>query len=399
MTENAVAPTINYNGYAQIPFEQHVDEVKATQGECPVAHSAEQGGFWLISRYDDVREVLSTPETFSSRNGMALPRNPRRPPTPPIDQDGKRHRDFRKVINPYLSPAAVEAHADTIRQIARELIAGFLDKGHCDVVRDFSHPFTAMVVARTIFGLDAAYEQEMVAMRQLVADMGRDASEADSVAKAWLATHDFGRKIISDRHPDDPRDDLVASVKRGLVEGEPLALDQQAGVLAITMLGGIKTSASVLARIIETAIGAPDRETDLRDPVWVRSSIDEFLRLGPPIAWGGREVVQQVQVGGVTIEPGEQVMCHFAAANRDADEFADPDVFDADRTAANRHLGFGFGVHRCVGAHLARLEITIAVTEFMNTVSGLEWQPGTTGHYTKGQEWGPSSFPVTFRRA
>jgi cytochrome P450 len=188
-------------------------------------------------------------------------------------------------------------------------------------------------------------------------------------------------------------------VKRGFVEGEPLPLDQQAGVLAITMLGGIKTSASVLARMIATAIGAPDREADLRDPAWVRSSIDEFLRLGPPIAWGGREVTQQVQIGGVTIEPGEQVMCHFAAANRDAGEFDDPDVFDPRRPGGNRHLGFGFGVHRCVGAHLARLEITVAVTELMNAVSGLEWQPGTTGRYNEGQEWGPDSFPVTFRRA
>lgn len=385
-----------YDGYNTASFQENLELMDRARHGCPVARSERQGGYWLITRYEDVRTVLSDPGRFSSRNGLALPRNPDRPPTPPIDQDGPAHRDFRRILNPHLAPAVVRGYEDEIRRIARELLSPHLSSGRIDAASSYANPFPALVLARTLFGLGPEYESAILEVKNAIADMGRDASDGASVSRAWRASLELCTRIIDRRSKEPPRDDLISAVLQGSVGGAPIPRDVQIGTLTITLLGGLKTTTGLICSMIATAIDHPELRPALRDPEWVGNAFNEFLRLSPPLSWFGREATTATRIGQHEIAAGDAVMLHIASANRDEEAFPSPDSFHPDRPEVNRQLGFGFGVHRCVGAHLAKSEVTVAVTEFVRTLTDLRWQDSATPVIGTGQEWSATSLPVAF---
>jgi cytochrome P450 len=386
----------HYDGYNSDSFEDNLALMAEARAKCPVARSDEQGGYWLVTRYEDARAILGAPQSFSSRNGIALPRNPARPPTPPLDQDGEAHRDYRRIFNPHLTPAAVKNYEDSIRQVAHELLAPHLAVGHMDAASDYANPFPAYVLGRTLLGLGSAYDDRILAVKEAVEKMGRDASDGDNVRQAWLTAYGLAQEIVRRRSAEPPRGDLISAVLDGRVGGEPIGPDDQAGALTITILGGLKTTTGLIGSLIRTAVDRPDLRAEMQDLAWMRHAFDEFMRMRPPISWACREATARTTVGDQVVEPGDAVMVHIGSANRDDAVFDDPDVFEPDRPAANRQLGFGFGVHRCVGAHLAKLEITVAVTEFVRALGDLRWQGGTQPVTGTGQEWSATSLPISF---
>jgi cytochrome P450 len=385
-----------YDGYNTASFQENLDLMARARDHCPVAHSERQGGYWLVTRYEDVRAVLTDPERFSSRNGLALPRNPNRPPTPPIDQDGAAHRDFRRILNPHLAPAAVRGYEDEIRQVARDLLSSHLSSGRIDAASSYANPLPALVLARTLFGLGQEYDNAILAVKTAIEDMGRNASDGASVSRAWRASFELCAQIVDRRSKELPRDDLISAVLEGNVGGAPIARDVQIGTLTITLLGGLKTTTGLIGTMIATAVDHPELRPQLQDPEWVGHAFNEFLRMSPPLSWFGREATTATKIGDRQIAAGDAVMLHIGSANRDEEAFPSPDFFHPDRPEVNRQLGFGFGVHRCVGAHLAKLEVTVAVTEFVRTLADLRWQDSATRVIGTGQEWSATSLPITF---
>lgn len=389
----------HYDGYNSESFKDNLDLMAEAREQCPVSHSDRNGGFWLVTRYEDARHVLSNPQIFSSCNGLSLPRNPARPPTPPIDQDGVAQRDYRRMLNPHLTPTAVAVYEDEIREIARELLLPHLQAGRMDAASDYANPLPALVLARTLFGLGPEFDNALLEVKGAVDSMGRDASERDTVRRAWQACYEFCAQIIKQRSREPRRDDVISAILETRVNGELIDSEHQSGVLTITMLGGLKTTTGLIGSFLVAAVERPELRQKMRDLAWVQHAFDEFMRMHPPISWAGREATQQTTVCGRTIERGDAVMVHIASANYDDKVFEDPEVFNPERAGLSRQLGFGLGVHRCVGAHLAKLEVTVAVSEFVRAVDDVCWQDGAAPVFGSGQERSATSLPIKFSAA
>jgi cytochrome P450 len=351
----------HFNGYAPEPFREQQELLTYAQRRCPVVHSDAQGGFWLVSRYADVKRVLQDPETFSSSNGLAIPRNPNAPAIPPIDADRPIQTQYRAIVNRFLSRAGVSGYEAEIRGIARELIAEFSGRGACDWVADFAEKLPLRVLARVLYGLDD--EAELVALRTAISPISEDNTSADADA-AWRALADFMQRVIESRTGKEVRSDLVNAVMSGQVENRPLTQAEQVGMLGVLLLAGLKTTTHLIASVLEQLCAEPSIEQRLREPDWVMHYLEELIRVSPVVAWVGRTVVKPTRLGGAELRPGDMVMCHIGAADLDEEEFEAAKTLELDRKG-NRHLGFGVGPHRCIGSNLARLQVQVAVEELL----------------------------------
>ena len=375
---------------------QVLDEARA---RCPVTHSDGGGGFWLVTRYEDVAKILQSPRIFSSTDGITLVRQPDNPQKPPIELDPPLQRDFRRLLNPHLTPAVVrEQHGTAIRDMAQELIGRFVGKGHCEFIEAFAGPLPAMVLGRLVLrieDMDALFD---IQERMKVLGTAQDTPEA-TAAYAFLRNYINGLLNELRERPNDGG--LLGGLVHGTVDGRPITEDEQLGTLIVLILGGLETTKDALSwmilRLIETADGSLEQR--LCDRASLVRDIDEFLRIDAPVQWVGRTVREPVDVGGVHLEPGDRVMAHLASANRDKSLCEDGDQLQFDRGAGGgRHLSFGLGAHRCVGSNLARYVIELGISELLAQVSDIALDGEAELHARQGQTRHIDKLPIRFRR-
>jgi cytochrome P450 len=321
----------------------------------PVFRTEAMGGMWVVTRHDDVRYVLENPLLFSSASPSILP-NPIC--MAPIDTDPPLHRDFRTVINPYLSRSYLTRFEDSMRGIVTEALDGFVERGSCEFDREFGVPVTSRILAQVVFdetdtdrlrrAVDAATRMGLYNTPDTFVDMAQACEEF--LGERERSGHD--------------RDDLLGALLRAEVGGRPLTPRERLGVVTVLFIGGLDTTRAALANILVNLTRDPDLERRVRDPRWVRTDMDEFLRFESPVTCLVRTATEEVAVGGVTMRPGDRVLAHFASANRDEAKYPDADRLRFDATRAG-NAAFGLGIHRCAGAHLARLEIALAFEELL----------------------------------
>lgn len=387
------AELASYDPYQRRPFEDQTGLLAEARATCPVAHSDEAGGFWLVTRYEDVQAMFGDPGEYSSRLGISIPRNPAASvPRPPIDLDPPLQRDFRRLLNPLLSPAALAPHRPAIHQIIRELVEPFADDGEAELVEQLTSPLPALVLARVVLGLE---DEDAVYRLKVGLDPISQDNRSDAAAVAWRNLYEFSADVLDGRRDDPPTNDIVSVVLHGTVDGRPLTRDEQVGTLALLVIGGLRTTTHALGNVLRRVVDEPTLEARLRRPGWVARDLDEFLRLDPPLPWIGRTVVDEITVHGRTLCPGERVMLHLGSANHDGEQFEDPDSLRFDREQ-NRHVTFGLGAHRCIGLHLARLSIEVAVDELFSRVTNLRWAGEAPITFKSGISFGPAELPVTF---
>lgn len=346
--------------------------------KCPVARTEEGGGFWLVTRYDDVKTVLEDWETFSSTQSAIVP-------TPislgPITEDPPFHTELRHLLNPLFSRSAVTRFEPQMRALARDLIAGWIDRGSVELISEFSGPYTSANLAQTVF---PGFGQ---AELKRGADIAvRIANEPTPDAFAELLRL-CGEYLAAVRETGIARDGVIATLLDARIDGEPIPEDKLVGVLCILVLGGFETTRGAIGNIAYRVATTPGLEDRLRDPGWTRQDLDEFLRLDSPITCLARVATRDTELGGVRIAAGERVQVRYDSANWDEDRFPDADrlVFDTERGG---NVSFGLGVHRCVGSHLARLQIGVAFEELLARITNLRlapdaeiiWTPGTATH-------------------
>jgi cytochrome P450 len=359
---------------------------------CPVARTEVDGGFWLITRYDDVRRVLEDPETFSSAQVTPQPSPVR---LNPLDADPPVQPDLRRMLNPLFSRSALERYVPDMRQAADRLIDTWIDDGECDLIKDFAGPFVAGALSAIVF--PDLFPDEMVAAVDIVNRAGSAPSEAEHIRAltelAILAAQSLA--AAEDNLPDEPS--VVRAIVTGTVEdGRPLTDDERLGVLIVLFLGGLDTTRGAIGAIAHELTRHPELESRLRDPRWARRDLDEFVRFASPVGCLARTATRDTEVGGVAMRAGDRLLIRFDSANRDDARFADADelVFDPPRPG---HVGFGLGIHRCLGAHLARIQITVAFERLLARITNLrmasddiQWHPGISN--------GPRGLPVRFDR-
>jgi cytochrome P450 len=364
------------------------DTLRFARERCPVARSEMHGGYYLVTRYDDVATVLHNDPTFSSAHGKSIPHR-QGVAMPPIDLDPPMHGAFRRLLNPYFTKAALSRHEDAIRDMCNQNIDGWIARGQFDAVSEFASPFTAAVLARVI--LDIEDLDEIAVAQQRVEAIGQ-ANAAD----AWVALQRYVEQLLEQRAKSAVSDDdVLGALATGEVDGRPLTDDERVGVVMVLMAGGLDTTKGALASIIQHMTEIPGLEARVRDPAWTRTDLDEFLRLDSPVTCLARFVTGDVDLGGQHLHEGDWVLVHYMSANRDEQIFAASETLDFDRTR-NPHVAFGLGIHRCLGSNLARLELSLGFEVLLGRIHDLALAEGTELQYAPGVTWHPLELPVTF---
>lgn len=344
-------------------FAEHADSVcRILRERAPVARTEAHGGFFVVSRYEDVVRILRDDDTFASGSGTTIPAAPIR--VIPIEVDPPDFHKYRRFLNPLFSPAAVATREQEVRLLARRLIEDWREEGRCDVVEQFALPLPAITILR-ILGIS---EGEW---RNYTDPIHFAALEVPTSRKAGQILLDVVRKLedlVAARRLE-PRDDLVSYLVTGTLEdGSRLDDHETLMILLLMLLGGLDTTTAALG----TAILSIDRHPEVRkalvdDPSRIPLAVEEFLRYEAPVTALSRTVTKPVTVRGVPMQPGDRVLLVWRSTNRDESEFEDPDVLDISRVP-NRHLAFGVGIHRCLGSNLARLEMRVALEELLRAV-------------------------------
>jgi cytochrome P450 len=330
---------------------------------CPMAWTEAHGGFWVVSRYDDVTDAARDDDRFRSAEGVTIPRAPFR--VIPIEMDPPEFFGLRRVLNPPFSPGAVARLEPMIRRITDELIDGFIETGRVEFIDQLARPLPGRVTLR-IVGFP---EEEWPAFHKALfaalhtafdgPDAAMDAKKAMLAGRMWQ--RDRIRELITHHreHPGD--DDLTTLLMEADVDGRRLTDDELVDTLALVLDGGLDTTASSIGlAVVRLSQNPAMKQALLDDPALLASAVEEFLRVDTPVQGLARTAARDCEFAGQQVAAGERLLLLWASANRDDAAFEQPDDVILDR-AGNRHITFGVGNHRCIGSHLARLMFSVAL--------------------------------------
>jgi cytochrome P450 len=329
------------------------------------------GGTWIFTHAADIRAVLQDPATFKSSGnrpfGKALGENW---VLIPIDLDPPEHDRMRGFMNPLFSPKKVAQLSTKIEQRAIELIEKFRRNTGCAFVEEFARPFPVTIFLE-MFGLPVSEMERFVVWEEAIIH-----SQGPGQLAAMRELRDYMAEVIADRRLN-PKNDLISLAVTTEVEGKKLTYDEIMGMCIMLFMGGLDTVTSELGFIFRYLAENPDKQQWLREnPSLIPTALEEILRVYPIITTG-RIATRDVEIGDVKISAGENVACPLACASRDPAEIENADQIDLERNP-NRHSAFGFGPHRCIGSHLARRELLVAIEQWLKRVPPFRIAPGAT---------------------
>lgn len=369
------------------------DELRA---ECPVAHTNRFLGVYLPTTYEAVKEISYDTEHFSSRRVVvrnARPEPP--PPAPPITSDPPIHKHAKQILVPPFTPDAVKKLEPRLRAICNELIDGFINEKGCDAAARYTKYIPTRAVTNML-GVPEKDGELFIKWIHEMLELGLhdDAAVMRAIREmvAYFADQIEARK----KHPTD---DLISTLMNARGEnGQPLTDMHVQGALRLLLVASIDTTWSAIGSSLWHLAQTPaDRARLIAEPKLLPTAIEEFLRAFSP-ANSGREVMKETTVSGCPMKPGNMVLLAFPAANRDPAVFPQADKVIIDRKE-NRHLAFGVGIHRCVGAHLARMEMTVAIEEWLKRIPDFRLDPSGEIKWSEGSVRGPRQLPLLFGKA
>lgn len=344
--------------------ENFFDVANELRQRCPVAHSDAHGGFWTFARNADVQAGFSDDLVYTAVPTVTIPVNPTAVPILPLQAEPDVHRDFRRILDPYFRPRAVMKYEDGIRQITTELIDAFIEQGRCEFINDFARPLPGTLIFRLFLGLPESELDE--AFRLTMAIMhGLGTEEAENVHQRFMA---LIARMLDRRRREPPRGDIIDALFAGTVQDRPLTEDETLRIVLMLIAAGLDTTAHSLGTMMITLTNRPELRKRLEaEPELIPRAVEELLRWEPPAGGLVRTAAKDQLVGGQHVRAGDHVLLLVAAANRDPADRVDPDAIDFDRENV-RHLSFGYGPHYCLGVHLARLELRVALEELLARV-------------------------------
>jgi cytochrome P450 len=373
-------------------FEEHFFEVAGElRQQCPVVHSDAQGGFWAFSRFDDVLNGFADADDFTTVPTVTIPPNPGAVPLIPLQCEPEIHREFRRLLDPYFRAGAVAKYEAGIREITTNLIDSFIEQGHCEFVADFARRLPGGVIFRLFLGLpesevDEAFYWTMAIMH------GLGTPEAALIHQNFM---NLIARLVERRKAEPRRDDVVDALLHGKVVGRPLTMDEILRTLLQLIAAGMDTTAHALGNMIVTLTEHPALLRRLEaEPGLLPKAIEELLRWEPPAGGLVRTASRNVVVGGKQLMSGDRVLLLVAAANRDPKEFDSAGEVNIEREQI-RHLAFGHGSHYCIGVHLARLELRVALEVLLSRLKGIRIAENRV-KYDSGCSRGPTQLNIEF---
>jgi len=374
--------------YAADPFTVWAD----LRETCPVARSERFRGMWVPTRHEDIEAIARDTQHFSSRSPLVAEFGSMHDfgfVVPPISSDPPYHTAFRQLLLPFFSPRRIEAMTPAIVELCDGLIDAFVDRPSFDAAVDYAQHIPVHVIA-SMLGVPSS-DGEL--FRAWVHDMLEVAPTDMAVAvRAVVEFHGYLQTQIEQRRAT-PGDDLITFLLGAELDGRPLTDGEVFGGCLLLLIAGIDTTWSAIGSTIWHLAQHPDQQRDLRDdPCRWTVALEEFLRAYAPVTMA-REVVEDVTVGGCPMRAGDPLLLPFPAANRDPAAFDDPDTVRLDRQP-NRHLAFGVGIHRCLGSHLARLEVRLSVERLLARMPAFELEDPSAVTWSSGQVRGPRTLPL-----
>jgi cytochrome P450 len=393
MTEQVSRPeSVDFDNTDPELFNDLYARITGVQARCPVAWSRASGGFWMLTKYDDVVEASREWQTYTVTQGIMIPPTGASMPVIPAELDPPRHTKLRKLVLPNFTDKALQPWVPGLQQIIADAFGPLLPRGKADIVVDIARPVPVLAIC-LILGIDRDWRR----IRQLAEEFLAATGKQEARAKAAELEAFLEEEI--DARRGQPVRDLLGAYVNAEIDGEVIPPRELLGLVQLIVVAGHETTVNGMGMLIYRLCAEPGlRERVLADRTLADKVIDETLRLHPPVWNMGRTVRAETTVRGSSLCPGEKVMLVYGAANRDPDKFEDPDTFDIDRPGITQHLTFGSGRHRCIGEALARLELRLALNYVLDTVPDIELdgQPvfgGGTNQY------GPRSLPVRFTPA
>jgi cytochrome P450 len=381
----------NYDHFS-VELARHAPAVWARmREECPVAHSENYGGFYVLTRYEDVWKAATDWKTFTSAERVAIPPN-EFPPALPIEVDPPLHREYRRVLNAPLGPQTVIAHEPDMRGLAKQLIGEFAGAGTIDFHDAYADPFVKLSVLRAV----GVPESDREHLTELVEQIATHRDVADQI-EPTMKLLTYLMEKTAERRAGPPRDDVFGALVAGEIDGRPLSDEEVVGNMITTIFGGIHTTTGFLNNVAHWLVLHPDeRQRLLREPELLPTAIEEFLRYLGTNTGLGRTATTDIELHGCPIRKGEKVMLSFGSANFDAREFDRPNEVVLDRQR-NRQLSFGAGPHHCVGAHLARLMIRVSLEELAPVLGDFDLADAETIVWSAGESRSIHRLPLVRR--
>jgi cytochrome P450 len=380
--------------YLSPQFAQQLHPVLARMRDmCPVTYSDQYGGYWIVTRYDDVLRVAQDWETFSSELGVS-PGSQMTVQAIPEHIDPPLHRVYKRLINAYFTPAAMAPYEEPTRALVTRLIDEFIEAGTCDFLTEFARPFPGLAFFDLVLG---APSDELAEINDLATRASVPISP--DAAACWAGLTRWINDFIALRRSQPSRDDVVDAILHAEIEGRPVSEDEVRGLILLLILGGLETTAGALGHFMIRFCQEPEIPTLLRQqPELIPAAVEELLRLEGPFIAIGRTARHDAEISGHRIKQGDKVVIYWASANRDDDEFPNSASFVVDRRQ-NRHIAFGAGPHRCAGSNLARLNLRVAVHELVQRLDNIRLlaSPETLPFHSALNR-SPLSVPISFSK-
>jgi cytochrome P450 len=373
-----------------------IDIWNSVREQCPVATTERYGRAFMPVTMEAVAAVANDTEHFSSIWVNVGRTDAPRSPAPPITSDPPEHHGHRRLLLPAFSPKKVAPLESQLRTFCRKLIADLDGASTADAAEQYSQhiPVHGICILTGLPEEDADMFRDWIYRNFQLAP--RDNAVRIAVATEMGAYIDV---LLRDRL-ENPKDDMLTLVANAEIEGEPVDWNLKLGYIRLLIVAGIDTTWSAIGSGLWHFAQHNDEvqrlvAVDNDDLLW-NTANEEVLRYYAPVTMA-RKVIGETVIGGCPVHPGDQMLVTFPAANHDPAAFENPDVFDLDRQN-NRHVAFGLGIHRCVGSNLARLEMVVALQEWLRAFPNYSLDTSIETTWANGQVRGPRNLPVLLNR-
>ncbi|MGH2727255.1 MAG: cytochrome P450 [Actinomycetota bacterium] len=346
----------------------------------------------FVYSYDEVSRILSDSETFSStvfEKSLVMVFGPTI-----LAMDGHEHLAHRGLVASAFRLKALEDwKTKLIEPITHQLIDAFVERREADLVREFNFRFPIQVIANML-GVPA--EDSGLFLRRSI-EMISIAVNVERGLAASAALRDYLAPIVEERRRD-PKDDLISTLATAEIDGVRLPDENIYGFLRLLIPAGAETTYRLLGNLLFALLTNPEQLEEVKaDRDLLPEAIEEALRWETPVQQTAREIMKEgVEIGGVALRKGDSINVSLGAANRDETKYEDPDRFDIHRQGPP-HLAFGGGAHYCLGAHLGRLETTVAINAMLDRLGDLRLEPSDKDPHVHGSAFrSPTTLPVRF---
>jgi cytochrome P450 len=368
-------PVMHHDFAPSRPMGTHWELAKELRETCPHFYNTyEKGGYWVFTRYDAVRDIYKQADIFSSASITPWEPDPiyRLVPT---QIDAPDHIKYRRILNPWFSPKSMDSAEPLIREICREYVDQIAAKGSCDFIEEFALHFPTSAFL-SVIGVDVSETDRFVGwVDAFFAGFSGDPAGLEPMANALAEMREYWIAALDERRgKPEIEGDLASHLLHVKYDDDrPLTDDEMLDMLTVLVLAGLDTTRGELGYMFHhLALNPEDRRRLIAEPEIIPLAVEETLRYYTIVFGDGRKVAKDVDdFYGVKLKKGDMVYGLVSAANRDPDAWERADEFVIDRKR-NNHMGFANGPHRCLGMHLARREMQVAVEEWLRVIPDFE---------------------------